>query len=428
MSDTASPARTAPVPNPAPAPTSTLFFVALIVFIDMVGIGLIIPVLPGLLGELTGETLDRTARIGGLLSFSYALMQFLFAPIIGGLSDRFGRRPVLLITLFILGLDYAIMALAPTLAWLFVGRIMAGIMGASWAAANSCIADVASKESRGKYFGIMGAAGAGGFVIGPGLGGLLGTVDVRFPFIVAAILAIAGAAAGFFLLKETLPAEKRRAFSLARANPLGTLIQMARIPVVVGFLVVVFFMQMGAQSHQSVWSYHSQLVFGWDELEIGLSVALFGVMLVVVQGAVTGKVIARIGAAKTIMLGFILSLPANFIFAFAPSGGYMIIGILIGASGGMTFPAMQQMMSARVAEDAQGELQGAVASTMSITSIIGPLIMTSTFSAFADDKGVFFPGAPYFLAGIFAILAISFAAWTIARAPPEEPSEAETFA
>ena len=188
-----------------PPPTSTLFFVALIVFIDMVGIGLIVPVLPGLLEELTGQALDRTAQIGGFLAFSYALMQFLFAPIIGGLSDRYGRRPVLLITLFMLGIDYTIMALAPTLAWLFVGRIMAGIMGASWAAANSCIGDIASKEERGKYFGMLGAAGAGGFVIGPGLGGLLGTVDVRFPFVAAAVLAIVGAIAGFFLLKETLP-------------------------------------------------------------------------------------------------------------------------------------------------------------------------------------------------------------------------------
>jgi len=418
----------APSPASVSAPTSTLIFVALIVFIDMVGIGLIVPVLPGLLEELTGETLDKTARIGGLLAFSYALMQFLFAPIIGGLSDRFGRRPVLLVTLFILGIDYAIMALAPTLAWLFVGRIMAGIMGASWAAANSCIADIASKDERGKYFGILGAAGAGGFVIGPGLGGLLGTVDVRFPFMVAAVLAMVGAVVGFFLLKETLPPEKRRAFRLARANPLGTLIQMARIPVVLGFLVVVFFMQMAAQSHQSVWSFHSELVFGWDELEIGLSVALFGAMLVIMQGLVTGKVIARIGAPKTVIIGFLISLPANFIFAFATEGWHMIAGILIGASGGMTFPAMQQMMSARVAEDAQGELQGAVASTMSITSIFGPLIMTNTFSAFADEKGLFFPGAPYFLAAMFALVAVSIAAWTIARTPPEPPGEAEAFA
>jgi DHA1 family tetracycline resistance protein-like MFS transporter len=404
-----------PPPTSAPPPTSTLAFVALIVFIDMLGIGLIVPVLPGLLKELTGEGLDRTAEIGGLLLFSYALMQFLFAPIIGGLSDRFGRRPILLVTLFILGIDYAIMALAPTLAWLFAGRTMAGIMGASWAAGNSCIADIAGKEERGKYFGMLGAAGAGGFVIGPALGGLLGTIDVRFPFMAACVLAIAGSCAGFFFLRETLPQERRRPFSLSRANPLGTLIQMAREPVVLGFLAALFFMQLAAQSHQSVWAYHTQLVFGWNTLEIGLSVALFGIMLMVVQGALTGRVIARIGAGRTIMLGFMLSLPANFIFAFAPSGGYMIVGLMVGSIGGLVFPAIQQMMSGRVAENAQGELQGAVASTMSITAIVGPLIMTGAFGAFADEEGLYFPGAPYLLAALFTLTAIAIAARNLAR-------------
>jgi len=401
----------------SPAPTSTLFVVALIVFIDMVGIGLIVPVLPGLLREVTGESLDRTAEIGGWLLFAYALMQFTFAPIIGGLSDRFGRRPVLLATVFMLGIDYAIMAWAPSLFWLFVGRILSGIMGASWAAANSCIADVAGPEERGKYFGIMGAAGAGGFVIGPGIGGLLGTVDVRFPFVVASVLALTGAAAGYVLLRETLAPERRRPFRMARANPLGTLIQMARNPVVFGFLGVLFFMQLAAQSHQSVWAYHTTLLFGWNELEIGLSVALFGIMLVIVQGGLTGKVIARIGPARTIILGFLISFPSNLFFAFAPAGAghYMIAGILIGSLGGIVFPAMQQMMSARVAEDAQGELQGAIASTMSITAIIGPLVMTAAFGAFADDQGIYFPGAPYLLAALCAVIAISLATWNIMR-------------
>lgn len=395
------------------ATKSTLLIVAMIVFIDMVGIGLIIPVLPGLLEDVTGQGLDRTAEIGGWLLFAYALMQFIFAPIIGGLSDRFGRRPVLLFTLFMLGVDYIIMALAPTLFWLFLGRILSGIMGASWAAANSCIADVAGPEERGKFFGIMGAAGAGGFVIGPGIGGLLGTIDVRFPFIAAAIMAIGGAALGYFFLKETLPAARRRAFSIGRANPLGTLIQMARNPAVFGFLGVIFFMQLASQSHQTVWAYHTQLVFEWSELEVGLSVALFGIMLVLVQGGLTGKVIERIGPARTVLLGFALSFPANFLFAFAPAGYFMIIGIVIGSLGGLTFPAMQQMMSARVAEDAQGELQGAIASTMSITAIFGPLIMAGVFGAYADDVGLFFPGAPYLVAAGCAAIAITIAVWNI---------------
>ncbi|MEM1052007.1 MAG: TCR/Tet family MFS transporter [Pseudomonadota bacterium] len=401
--------------EPVRATPATLFIVALIVFIDMLGIGLIIPVLPGLLEDVTGLGLDETARIGGWLLFAYAIMQFLFAPIIGGLSDRFGRRPVLLATLFMLGIDYAIMAWAPTLFWLFVGRILSGIMGASWAASNSCIADVAGPETRGKYFGIMGAAGASGFVIGPGLGGLLGTIDVRFPFMAAAFLAIGGAIAGYWLLKETLPVERRRRFSMARANPMGTLIQMARVPIVVGFLAVIFFAQLGAQSHQTIWAYHTELVFGWDELQIGLSVALFGIMLVIVQGGLTGKVIERIGAGRTIILGMIISYPANFLFAFAPAGYFMIVGIIIGAISGLAFPAMQQIMSASIPEDAQGELQGAIASTISITAIIGPIIMTSTFSTFADDEGLFLPGAPYLVAGLCGAVALTIAYWNIRR-------------
>ena len=396
-------------------PTSTLLFVALIVFIDMVGIGLIVPVLPGLLEEITGESIDRTAEIGGWLLFAYALMQFIFAPIIGGLSDRFGRRPVLLVTLFMLGIDYAIMAWAPTLFWLFIGRILSGIMGASWAAANSCIADVAGPDERGKFFGILGAAGASGFVIGPAIGGILGEFGVRLPFLAAAVLGIGGAILGYFFLRETLPVERRRTFTMARANPLGTLIQMSRNPIVLGFIIVIFFMQLAGQAQMSIWSYHTQLVFDWSELDIGLSVALFGIVVAFVQGGLTGLVIARIGPGRTAILGFLLAMPAYYLFAFAQSGWFMIVGIAFGGLGGLTFPALQQMMSERVAEDAQGELQGAVASAMSITSIIGPLIMTATFGAYADDKGLFFPGAPYLLAAMISLIGLLLAARNIYR-------------
>jgi len=410
--------------GPAPSPTSTLTLVALIVFIDMVGIGLIVPVLPDLLEEVTGKGLVESAQIGGWLLFAYALMQFLFAPVIGGLSDRFGRRPVLLITLFALGIDYAIMAWAPTLFWLFLGRIVAGIMGASWAAANSCIADLATPEERGKFFGIMGAAGASGFVIGPAIGGLLGEMGVRLPFIASAALALAGAVIGFFYLRETLPPERRRAFSLARANPLGTLVQMGRNPIVLGFIVVIFFMQLAGQAQMSIWSYHTQLVFDWSLKDIGYSVALFGLILAFVQGGLTGAVISKIGPRKTALLGFLLASPTFFLFAFAQSSGFMIVGIIFGSFGGLTFPALQQMMSERVAEDAQGELQGAIASAMSITSIIGPVIMTSVFSTFADDEGVYFPGAPYLLAAMLSFTGIAIAIWNIARMPQTAAGQA----
>ncbi|NVE93701.1 TCR/Tet family MFS transporter [Altererythrobacter lutimaris] len=397
---------------------ATLGMVAFIVFIDMVGIGLIIPVMPTLLETITGEPVDRTAGIGGLLAFAYALMQFLFAPVIGGLSDRYGRRPVLLITLLLLGIDYIIMALAPDLWWLFVGRLLSGIMGASWAAANSCVADIARREERGKYFGILGGAGASGFVIGPALGGLLGSYDERLPFIMAAIFAISGAIVGYFILRETLSVEKRRRFTMTRANPFGTIVQMGNTPVVLGFLVVIFFMQLAAQSTFTVWAYYNLLLFGWDEFQIGISVAFYGLMLAIVQGVLTGLVIARIGANATATLGFLFALPAYLLFSFAPGGWAMILGIFLGGFAGMTFPALQQLMSERIADDAQGELQGAVASMVSLTSIIGPLVMTGLFGYFADDVGLFFPGAPFLLSVMILVLALALLRMNLKRVTP----------
>lgn len=380
---------------------STLFFVSLIIFIDMMGIGLIVPVMPSLLESMTGLGEDQTAEIGGWLLFAYATMQFLFAPVIGGLSDRFGRRPVLLTTLFLLGIDYIIMALAPDLWWLFVGRLISGMMGASWAAANSCVADVACPEERGKLFGILGGAGAFGFVVGPAIGGVLGEYSVRLPFAASAAFAIVGAVLGFFMLRETLPKDRRRSFSLERANPLGTIIQMAKTPIVLGFLGVIFLLQTAAQATMAVWSYYTRLQLDWGEIEIGLGATLYGVLLVVSQAGLTGILIKRFGASRTAIMGLVIGLPSYLITAFADTSPMIIAAIVVGTVAGITFPAMQQMMSERISEDAQGELQGAVASTMSITSIFGPVIMTMTFGYFADDKGLYFPGAPFILAALF---------------------------
>lgn len=388
------------------ATTATLGFVAFIIFIDMMGIGLIVPVMPSLLESMTGASEDQTAEIGGWLLFAYAIMQFLFAPIIGGLSDRFGRRPVLLITLTLLGIDYIIMALAPDLWWLFVGRLISGIMGASWAAANSCVADVAGPDDRGKLFGILGGAGASGFVVGPAIGGILGEYSVRAPFFASAILAIAGAGIGFFLLRETLPLDRRRPFTLARANPLGTILQMAKTPTVLGFLGVIFLLQTAAQATMAVWSYYTRLKFDWSELDIGLGVAFYGLMLAVSQGVLTGIMIKRFGVKRTAILGLVIGLPAYIVIAFAHASWVMIAAIVIGSLSGVTFPAMQEMMSKRISEDAQGELQGAVASTMSITSIFGPVLMAITFGYFADDTGLYFPGAPFILAALFGYAAL----------------------
>lgn len=379
-----------------------LIIVAFIVFIDMMGIGLVIPVMPELITNLSGRSIAGAAIIGGWLLSSYAIMQFLFSPIIGGLSDRYGRRPVLLITLALLGVDYAIMAWAPDLIWLFVARIISGIMGASWAAVNSCIADITSPEGRGKYFGMLGGAGAMGFVLGPAIGGLLGEINVRLPFIAASILALGGAAIGFFMLRETLPASKRRSFSMRRANPLGTLLQMTKTPLVMGFLGVIFLLQLAAQSQIAIWSYYTIEKFDWSLSDIGWSVAFFGILLALVQGVLTGYLIKWVGDKRAAMFSMAFGVPAFLTFAFAGASWVMILGIFIGAITGFAFPAMQQMMSARINEDSQGELQGAIASIMSLTSIFGPVLMTSVFEAFADGQGVYFPGAPFIVAAILS--------------------------
>lgn len=392
-----------------------LGLVAFIVFIDMMGIGLIMPVIPTLIMGISKVTIDRAAEIGGMLFFAYAIMQFLFAPVIGGISDRYGRRPVLLITLTALGIDYALMAWAPTLIWLFVGRIIAGIMGATWGAANSCIADIVEPEKRGTVFGMMGGAGAAGFVFGPVIGGLAGSYHDRLPFLIACVLSLGGAVVGWFILRETLPTERRRVFNWARANPFGTLLQMMKTPLVMGCLLAVFFMQLAAQANISIWGYYGTLQFGWGPLAIGLTVALYGTTIAVTQGLFVGKAIARFGPVATAKWSLLFGLPSYLILAFAQTTSHAIIAILIGAVTGLTFPAMQELMSKRISEDAQGELQGAIASTISLTSIIGPLLMTAIFGMFADAQGLHLPGAPFILAMLLLGVAIAILQRTLSR-------------
>lgn len=370
----------------------------MIVFIDTAGIGLIIPVLPSLIETLGHASIDRAAEIGGWLLFSFAIMQFSFAPIIGGLSDRYGRRPVLLTTLALLSVDYALMAWAPTLAWLFVGRLISGVMGATWPAANSCVADTCNPDQRGRAFGMLGGAGAAGYVLGPAIGGFFGQFGDRLPFVFACVLCLVGTAVGVFRLPETLPPEKRRAFTLARANPLGNVIQMAKTPLVLGLLIAVFFMQLGSQSQMSIWAYYGTLKFNWTPMVIGLTVTLFGTTLALMQAVLVGPVIKRFGNVRTARYSLLFGLPAYLILAFATTTWHMVAAILLGSFTGLAFPAMQALMTAKISEDAQGELQGAIASMISLTSIIGPVVMTGVFGAYADKTGLYFPGAPFILA------------------------------
>lgn len=396
-------------------PNRNLVILALIVFIDTAGVGLIVPVMPSLIEGLTGRGIDRAAEIGGWLLFAYAIMQFIFAPIIGGLSDRYGRRPVLLVTLAVLGIDYALMAWAPTLEWLFIGRIISGIMGASWAAANSCIADSIAPERRGAAFGMLGGAGAAGFVFGPAIGGMIGQFGDRLPFVAAAVLCALGVVYGIFNFRETLAPDSRRAFEARRANPFGSMVRMARVPLVIGCLVAAFFMQLASQSQLSTWAYYGTIKFQWTPVQIGLTVTFFGVLLGITQGVFSGKAIARFGPSRTAVFSLMFAVPSFLILAFAPTTSVVILGMIVGAVPGMCFPAIQQLMSSRIEENAQGELQGAVASTLSLTAVIGPPLMTGVFGAYADREGLFFPGAPFVLSAALMVVAVIVLAVTLRR-------------
>jgi MFS transporter, DHA1 family, tetracycline resistance protein len=310
-----------------------------------------------------------------------------------------------------------------------VGRLISGAMGATWAAANSCIADTFAPEERGAKFGLLGGAGAAGLVFGPAIGGLLGDIGLRLPFIVAAVLALGGAVTGYFVFHETLPPEKRRTFALARANPFGTLIQMSKIPLVIGLLSVIFLMQLAGQSQMATWAYFLIAKFNWSTLQIGLSVTLFGAMLAMAQGLLTGKAIARFGPRRAALFAMLFGLPSYLLLAVAPGGWAIYMAIIIGGLSGITFPALQGMMSDQISEDAQGELQGAVASIMSLTAIIGPIVMTRIFSHFADKSGVYFPGAPFLLATLLLIIAIALyqivIRWTGEAPSPQSQSSSQ---
>lgn len=379
---------------------TTLRVVAFIVFIDMAGVGIATPVMPRLIEQIAHTGIGRAAEIGGYLFLAFATMQFLFSPIIGSLSDRFGRRTILLITLASFAVDYGVMAIAPTLALLVVGRMLSGIMGATWAAANSCVADLVPESERGAAFGLVGGAGAAGLVLGPAIGGISGEYGVRLPFVVAALLAAIGVIIGIYKFAETLPVGSRRPFSLKRANPIGSLFQARKSPFILGSLAVLFIIQFALQAQISVWPYYGTASFGWTPITTGLTTAFYGVLMVLVRTLLTKRAVARLGAATTARIAILFSIPSYLMLAFAGSTWVVIAAILIGSVAGMTFPAIQAMMTARVASDAQGELQGVIASSSALTAIFGPVLMTQLFERYVDRQGIYLPGAPFLVAAL----------------------------
>lgn len=403
-----------------------LSFVLITVLIDMIGFGVIIPVTPVLIAELTGQGLDRAAIDGGWLMFLYAAMQFVFAPIIGNLSDRFGRRPVLLCSLAAFGIDYTLMGFAPTLWWLFVGRAVAGVTGATASTANAYIADVSAPEERAQNFGLIGAAFGIGFILGPAIGGYLGEYGSRVPFFAAAGMALANLIYGAIVLPESLPKTERRPFSLTTANPMGALRQMRHYPLVFGLLVVIVLHQIAHDANPAVWSYYTMLKFDWSTRELGYSLAFLGLLLAVVQGWFIRVAIARLGERMCVYAGF-LSMALGFVgFSLSSEGWMMYLFIVPFALGCIAMPALRGVMSNEVPDNEQGALQGSIASLVSLTAIFTPILMTQLFGLFSSpDAAVYFPGAPFFLAGVLVLACVAWSMRMMAGAPAAAVSQSD---
>ena len=384
-----------------------LLFILVTVLLDSMGFGVIIPVMPELIMELTGEGLSRAAVYGGWLGFVYAALQFMFAPILGNLSDRFGRRPVLLYAVASLGIDYIVMGFAPTITWLFIGRAISGIAGASFTPAHAYIADVSPPQKRAQSFGMMGAAFGAGFILGPALGGLLGELGPRAPFFAAAGLSLVNFTYGYFVLPETLDPSRRRRFDWRRANPVGTLMQIRKYPVVLGLLVVVFLWQVAHQVLPSTWSFYTMYKFGWTEALVGASLAFVGTIMVLGQSSLPRVVIPHLGERRSAMIAMMVGGIGYAGYAFATEGWMMFAWLVTWLLGSLTMPSLQALMSHRVAVDAQGELQGAVGSLHSLSAIVAPPVMTQLFRFFtAAEAPAQFPGAPFLLSSGLAILGL----------------------
>jgi len=384
----------------------TLTFILVTVFLDMVGLGIIIPVLPSLIVELTGSTVTNAAVIGGYLVFLYATMQFLFSPILGNLSDRWGRRPILLISLAGLTLDYLIMGFAASLTWLFVGRFLSGICGAAMGTATAYIADITPREKRSERFGLIGAAFGLGFIVGPVIGGELGEFGARAPFFAAAALAAANFLFGLFVLPESLSIRRRRRFDFKRANPLGAILAFRANPVVLVLLGALFLFALAAQTYPNVWSFYTIEQFGWTSSQVGRSLGVFAIIFAVSQAVLIRYATRYLGTRATILLGMAIAATALIGVSFIHTELGLWTFIVIGALSGVAVPALNGLLANNVRDNQQGEMQGAVNATNSLTAIIAPVAATQLFSYFTSPAAPMdFPGAPFFAAGLCVILA-----------------------
>jgi DHA1 family tetracycline resistance protein-like MFS transporter len=399
-----------------PKGQAALGFIFITLLVDVMGFGIIIPVLPQLIQHLIHGSISEAAIYAGWMAFAYAGMQFLFSPVIGNLSDKFGRRPVLLSSLLGFGIDYLFLAFAPTIGWLFVGRVIAGITGASFTTASAYIADISTPEKRAANFGLVGVAFGIGFIIGPVIGGILGNYNTQYPFLAAAALALLNAAYGYFILPESLSAEHRRPFSWGRANPVGSLIQLNKYKAVIGLAFSLFLVYIAVQSVQSVWTFYTIEKFQWSKAMVGYSLGFVGLLVAVVQGGLIRVVIPKIGQERSIWIGLLLYSFGLILFAFASEGWMMFAFLVPYCLGGIAGPALQGYMSGNVPANEQGELQGGLTSLMSLSTIFGPLIMTWSFAYFTKPDAPFqFAGAPFVIGAICMLLSTLLAVRSFKR-------------
>jgi DHA1 family tetracycline resistance protein-like MFS transporter len=395
---------------------AALGFIFITILVDVIGLGIIIPVVPKLIEQLTGEGISEASRYGGWLVFCFAIMQFLFSPVLGGLSDKFGRRPVLLLSLLGLGLDYILHAYAPSITWLFIGRLIAGVMGASITTATAYIADISTPEKRAQNFGLIGAAFGLGFIIGPVIGGLSAKWGANVPFLVAAALTLLNLLYGYFVLPESLLKENRRKFEWKRANPIGSLKHLRKYPVVSGLIVSLVLIYIASHAVQSNWSYFTIYKFNWDAKMVGYSLAFVGILVSLVQGYLIRVINPKLGQNKSIYLGLFLYALGLVLFGVAWKEWMMFVFLIPYCLGGIAGTALQGLISNQVPPTEQGELQGALTSLISLTSIIGPLVMTNLFAYTTSKDSLFFlPGAPFFLAALLILISGYFAFKTLSK-------------
>jgi len=384
---------------------AALGFIFATLLIDVMGLGIIIPVIPKLIERLIHGNLSDASAYALWLTFAYAGMQFLFAPLIGNLSDRFGRRPVLLCSLLGFSVDYMFSAFAPTIAWLFVGRIVAGITGASFTTASAYIADISTPEKRAANFGMVGVAFGVGFIIGPVIGGILGKYNVHYPFIAAALLALLNATYGYFILPESLDKAHRRPVELKRCSPWGAIIQLKKYKSVIGLAISLFLIYFAVQAVQCAWTFYTMYKFNWNEAMVGYSLGTVGLLVALVQGGLIRIIIPKLGQERSIWIGLVLYAIGLMLFAFAGKGWMMFAFLVPYCLGGIAGPALQGYMSTSVPANEQGELQGGLTSLMSLSSIFGPIVMLGSFHYFTKPNPYFqFPGAPFAIGSILMLL------------------------